>query len=278
MDDSFDPTAEFRIDGAHPRPGADAPDAADAAEDQPPESWLDEDIEAAYRQALEANEAVEEEIGPGVELTEWSMAQEPDGVTDSAGQADTETGFEAADREAEPEVPRVTARQVIEAILFVGGKPVTAKKLAGLVGPDSDKSMVEEEIEALNAVYHGEDRPYEIRLAEGGYRLQLREEFEPIRNRVFGLGPKEVKLSQEQLEVLALVAYKQPISRQEIEQHGRKNAGGMLRQLLRRQLIVIERGNNPRRDITYRTTPRFLEVFNLREIEDLPTPEELETR
>ena len=87
-----------------------------------------------------------------------------------------------------------------------------------------------------------------------------------------------MKLSQEQLEVLALVAYRQPISRQDIEKHGRKNAGGMLRQLLRRQLVVIERGNNPRRDITYRTTKRFLEVFNIRDIEDLPTPEQLELR
>mgnify|MGYP002396995640 CR=1 FL=1 len=99
-----------------------------------------------------------------------------------------------------------------------------------------------------------------------------------MRNRVFGLGPKEVRLSQEALEVLSLVAYQQPISRQQLEQFGKPNATGMLRQLLRRELIAIERGNNPRRDITYRTTPRFLEVFGVTAIDDLPQPDEIEVR
>ena len=159
-----------------------------------------------------------------------------------------------------------------------GAESVELPNAETLVGPETRPSLVEEEIEGLNGLYSREARPYEIRLAEGGYRLQLREEYEPVRNRVFGLGPREVKLSQEQLEVLALVAYRQPISRLQSEKHGRRNAGGMLRQLLRRQLIVIERGNNPRRDITYRTTGRFLEVFNIRDIKDLPTPEQLEMR
>ena len=78
--------------------------------------------------------------------------------------------------------------------------------------------------------------------------------------------------------MLALVAYKQPISRQQIEKHGLKNAAGLLRSLLRTQVIELERGKNPRRDITYRTTSRFLKVFNLRDIEDLPTSERLKTR
>ena len=248
MPDEIDESPDFRIDPAHP--------------------GLDADLESAYRQALEANEAVEEEIGPGIEVADWpGLVEEPE----------TETTLDPQNVE-EPEAPRVTARQVIEAALFVGGKPLTAKKLASLVGSETGTSQVDEEIEGLNGLYGNEARPYEIRLVEGGYRLQLREEYEPVRNRVFGLGPKEVKLSQEQLEVLALVAYRQPISRQDIEKHGRKNAGGMLRQLLRRQLVVIERGNNPRRDITYRTTERFLEVFNIRDIEDLPTPEQLELR
>jgi len=265
MSDDFDSSPEFRIDPAHPELDAD-PQAG--GHDPPEPSWLDVDIEDAYRQALQVNEAVEEEIGPGVEPSDWPAVEE-----DDEAEADVEP-----DQPEESEPPRVTPRQVIEAVLFVGGKSLTAKKLASLVGPDTRTPMVEEEIEGLNGLYNSEARPYEIRLAEGGYRLQLREEFEPVRNRVFGLGPKEVKLSQEQLEVLALVAYRQPISRQQIQKHGRKNAGGMLRQLLRRQLIVIVRGNNPRRDITYRTTKRFLEVFNIRDIEDLPTPEQLELR
>jgi segregation and condensation protein B len=265
MSDDFDSDPEYRIDPAHPQPDA---DSGTGGHEPAEPGWLDADIEVAYIQALQANEAVEDEIGPGIELGDWPVVDEED----------RPEAIHELDEPAAPEPPRVTARQVVEAALFVGGKPLTAKKLASLVGPDTRTPMIEEEIECLNGLYSSEARPYEIRLAEGGYRLQLREEYEPVRNRVFGLGPKEVKLSQEQLEVLALVAYRQPISRQQIQKHGRKNAGGMLRQLLRRQLIVIVRGNNPRRDITYRTTKRFLEVFNIRNIEDLPTPDQLELR
>lgn len=260
---------DFRIDPPHPgldnSPGSGSHQPA-AGNDET--DWFDEDLESAYRQALEANEAVEEEIGPGIELADWP-GREPD---------EDQPGESHPVAEEEPEHLRVTPGQVIEAALFVGGQPLTAKKLSALVGPDVDKALVEEQIEALNELYTREERPYEIRLEEGGYRLQLREEFESVRDRVFGLGPKEVRLSQEQLEVLAIVAYEQPVSRQDIESHGRSNAGGMLRQLLRRQLIQIERGKNPRRDITYRTTPRFLEVFNIVDIRDLPTPEEIDVR
>ena len=265
MSDDFDHDPNFRIDPAHPELDADLQAGGHVSPDS---SWPDEVLEAAYRQALETNNAVEEKIGPGIDPAEWSSSDEGDEYELAA----------VSEMLEEPGPPRVTARQLIEAALFVGGRALTAKKLASLVGPDTETSLIEEEIEGLNGLYSSEVRPYQIQLAEGGYRLQLREEFYATRNRVFNLGPKEVQLSQEQLEVLALVASKQPISRLQIEKHGRKNAGGLLRLLLRRQLIVIERGKNPRRDITYRTTSRFLEVFNLPDIQDLPTHERLKTR
>jgi len=133
---------------------------------------------------------------------------------------------------------------------------------------------VEELIDRLNRRYVNEHRPYEIRLGEGGHRLILKPEFEPIRNRVFGLGPKEVKLSQESLEVLALIAYQQPISKARLEQE-RPNAGAVLRQLLRRELISLERGET-KADVTYSTTSRFLEIFGLNTLDELPRAEELD--
>jgi len=187
MPDNFDHDRGYRIDPAHPGPDHDSP-AGDHVSSEP--ACLDEDLELAYQQALEKNEAIEEDIGPGIDLTDWSE-------TDT-----TDDGFES---EFEPELPeesappRVTACQLVEAALFVGGRALTAKKLASLVGPDTESSSIEEEIEGLNRLYSSEGRPYEIRLAEGGYRLQLREdeELDRLKNRVFGLGPKEVKLSQE---------------------------------------------------------------------------------
>lgn len=253
------------------------------------EVWLGDDLERAYQQALQAADAVDWPIG---ELSESSQtADETEtppqdtGAQPENGEAATPDGpdsvgepaenVEAAETTAATARDRVTPKQIIEAALFVGGVPLTIKKLCSLLRGKFDQDSVEATIDELNDQYSSENRPYEILFGEGGYRLVLRPEFEPVRNRVFGLGPKEVKLSQEALEVLALVAYRQPISVQDIEASGKKNPGGMLRQLLRRELIAIERPENRRKDVTYHTTPRFLQLFGLGHIDELPQAEEL---
>lgn len=169
----------------------------------------------------------------------------------------------------------VSPVQVIEAALFVGGAPLTARKICALVRGSFDTAFVEQTLDELNAAYLAQGRPYEIRLGEGGYRLELRPEYDRLRHRVYGSGPREVRLAQDVLEVLALVAYRQPISQKEIESHGKENAANLLRQLLRRDLISFERGPLGRKDLQYQTTPRFLSVFGLAGIDDLPQAEDL---
>lgn len=169
----------------------------------------------------------------------------------------------------------VSPAQVIEAALFVGGGPLTARKLCGLIRGSFDTDDVERTIDELNAAYLAQGRPYEIRLGEGGYRLELRADYDRLRHRVYGSGPREVRLSQDVLEVLALVAYRQPISEKDIEGHGKQNAGNLLRQLLRRDLVAIERGPGGRKDIQYHTTARFLSVFGLGNLDELPQAEDL---
>ncbi|MFN0054467.1 MAG: SMC-Scp complex subunit ScpB [Planctomycetales bacterium] len=188
------------------------------------------------------------------------------------------SGTDRSPRAPEGEAANVTPVQIIEAALFVGGAPLTAKKLCGLLRGSFDASFVEQTIDDLNARYHADARPYEIRLGDGGYRLELRAEFEKLRHRVYGSGPREVKLSQEVLEVLALVAYRQPLSQQEVESHGKANAGNLLRQLLRRDLVAIQRGEGGRKDIKYVTTPRFLALFGLGSLEELPRPDDLDRK
>lgn len=85
-----------------------------------------------------------------------------------------------------------------------------------------------------------QNRPYEIRLSDDGYRITLCSDFEPVRNRVYGYGPKQVRLSQETLEILALVAYRQPISRRRTEELAGRNAGSALRQLTERGLLILD--------------------------------------
>ena len=171
--------------------------------------------------------------------------------------------------------PKLQPRQILEAALFVGGTDLTTKKLGRLLGEDTASDKVESEIDALNTLYTRQKRPYQIHFGEGGYRLELNSEFERIRNRVYGLGPKEVKLTQEALEVLAMVAYQQPVPRDLLLEKGPRNTGGILNQLLRRELIVLERTGTSRKDVQYSTTDRFLQVFGITDLKHLPQPDDL---
>ncbi|NQV27174.1 MAG: SMC-Scp complex subunit ScpB [Rhodopirellula sp.] len=251
------------------------------------DDWGSNDLEAAYRKALEANDAVEWEfdhLAPvaNVDNTATDTDSDSEEVAIASDQpaaavtGDADSGATTqSEGRVEPLPQRVTARQVIEAAIFVGGEPLTAKKLCYMLKGDYDLDAVERSIEELNLQYVDEARPCEIRLGEGGYRLVLREEFERIRNRVFGIGPREVRLSQDVLEVLALVAYRQPITPEEIEELGKENPGPLLRQLLRRELISLERDSEDRKRVTYSTTKRFLSLFGLGSIHDLPQADEL---
>jgi segregation and condensation protein B len=169
----------------------------------------------------------------------------------------------------------VSPAQVIEAAMFVGGAPLTARKIVGMLRGSFDTAFVEQTIEDLNSAYLAQARPYEIRHGEGGYRLELRPEYDRLRHRVYGSGPREVRLAQDVLEVLALIAYRQPIAQKEIESHGKQNAGNLIRQLLRRDLIAFERGPGGRKDLQYQTTPRFLSVFGIASLDELPQAEDL---
>lgn len=259
-------------------PGDPAPTTAAAAA---ADDWSPEDLEAAYLRALEAAEFADQqltaEIDAAVDECHVPPLGDPDaGESAATPLADGNTATAAAEAEtgdAEPPSSHVTPRQVLEALLFVGGEPLTGKRLVDLLRGGFTHEQVDELIEDLNRQYQQEGRPYEIRLGPGGYRLELAPEFEPVRNRVYGLGPRDVKLSQDALEVLALVAYQQPVHKDTVEATGKPNAGALLRQLLRRELIELERSEDD--GIRYRTTPRFLELFGLQSIDDLPQPDDL---
>ena len=243
-------------------------------------------LDQLYRQALDAMEAVESDLSAMSEFI-----HNPDQPDDENSQVEQTLSEKAIPASGEFErtstensftehefsdASRVTPRQIIEAALFVGGTTLTTRKLCSLLRDDFDPEFVDGVIDELNRQYATENCPYEIQFGRGGFRMALRTEFEPVRNRVYGYGPREIKLSQEALEILSLVAYKQPITQSDIEQLHEPNAKGMLRQLLRRELLTIERTDSTNRDVTYRTSPRFLQVFGLSDLEELPQAEDLE--
>lgn len=197
-----------------------------------------------------------------------TAAQEPSQAEASKQLAPASGGSQIA-CEDEPDQRPVTALQVLEALLFVGGDPLPAKRLAETLGGSTTPETVSEYLDQLNACYAQAGRPYEVILGEGGYRLALKPEFESVRRRVYGQGPKEVKLNQEALELLAFIAYQQPVTAAKIEELDKKGSSAIIRQLLRRQLIQLHRNEQTSED-EYRTTKRFLELFGLASIHDLP--------
>lgn len=227
-----------------------------------PEDLSPDEIEQAYMRALQVAEAAE------LYFPTEEQAAAVYGTAEDDPLPQTKSSPIAEAPPVEPvEGPRIASWQVLEALLFVGGQPLTGRQLADLLGGSHTHEQVDEILADLNRRYFEEGRPYEIRLTEGGYRMLLRAEFEAVRSRVFGQGPKEVKLSQEALEMLAFVAYQQPVTSEEIEETGKENAMSLVRQLLRRELVVLKRDAE---SDTYHTTKRFLELFGLTSIHDLP--------
>ncbi len=169
----------------------------------------------------------------------------------------------------------ISPRTILEAMLFVGNRdnrPLTPGRAAELmrdVEPDEIPSLVDE----LNRRYTVGGAPYRI-VGEGdGYRLTLCREFHPLRNRFYGR-IREARLSQAAIDVLALVAYQQPLTGEKIGRLRGKPSSHVLAHLVRRGLLRIERPDTKRRTPHYYTTDRFLRLFNLQTLDDLPRSED----
>jgi segregation and condensation protein B len=173
-----------------------------------------------------------------------------------------------AEAAVEPEVPP-SPLQIIEALLFVGGQPLKAER-AGEIIRGLEPGQFHEGVDVLNRVYRLQNRPYYITASEKGYVLVVRPRYRSLRDKIFG-GPREARLTQAALDVLALVAYRQPAAKAEIDSVRGVDSGHVLRQLVRLGLIaVVQRAEAKQREVSYGTTSRFLDLFNLKDLEDLP--------
>jgi segregation and condensation protein B len=165
--------------------------------------------------------------------------------------------------------------RIIEALLFVGGEPLTAGRACETVRGLTE-AQFSEAVASLNAEYRAQGRPYVIQPQGSGHVMALRPGFQAVTERLYG-GQRAARLSAASIDVLALVAYRQPATKQEIDTLRGTDCGSLLRQLVRRGLIaVLHRGDADRREVTYGTTGRFLELFKLRTLDDLPQTQDLQ--
>ena len=162
----------------------------------------------------------------------------------------------------------------LEAALFLAKEPVPSRRLAQLADI-ADASRVRALLRDLNQRYLADNSAFGVVEVAGGYQLRTRPEFASWLFRLQEV-PVEVRLSPAAMETLAIIAYRQPILRAKIEEIRGVQSGEMLRQLLEMDLIrVAGRVDEPGRPFLYGTTKRFLQVFGLVKIDDLPQSDEL---
>jgi segregation and condensation protein B len=171
-------------------------------------------------------------------------------------------------------VDETQKRSIAEALILASPEPIPVAKLAKLI-PRCTPSKAKALVDALNADYVAQQRAFEICEVAGGYQMRTHAEFSSYLHQLQKTRP--LRLSNAALETLSIVAYRQPVTRSEVEQVRGVDAGPVVRSLLERKLVKIAGHKEvPGRPMLYATTKRFLEVFGLAHLEDLPTLRDLE--
>ena len=168
----------------------------------------------------------------------------------------------------------MTPEQIVEATLFASQSPLTPTELAR-ADEGLDIAAVRSALQSLRERYDADERAFQVYQLGDGFQLLTRPEFAPYLER-FDTVPRPSRLSGPSLETLAIIAYRQPIGRLEIEYIRGVSSAGVIRTLQDRGLIdVVGRAEGVGRPLLYGTTSRFLEHFGFWSLDALPTPEEL---
>ena len=164
-------------------------------------------------------------------------------------------------------------KAVIEALIFASDAPLALEKIR-IILSDIEKTEIKEAFEKLVLEYNERQGGIYLQEVAGGFQFRTRPELSPWVKKLKSTKPHS--LSPQAMETLAIVAYKQPIVKSEIESIRGVDVGAPLKSLLDRKLIrIVGRKDVPGKPIIYGTTRKFLEVFNLKDLMDLPNLREL---
>lgn len=165
-------------------------------------------------------------------------------------------------------------KYIIESLLFVAQEPLSVERLKKILNT-AGASDIKNALKELSDEYETRKGGFYLNEVAGGFQIRTRSEYTSWIKRF--IQPNPPRLSRASLETLAIIAYKQPTIRSDIENLRGVDCGGILRVLLKRKFIrVLGRKELPGRPLIYSTTKRFLEVFDLKDLKDLPTPKEIE--
>jgi segregation and condensation protein B len=206
------------------------------------------------------------------------MSPEPEPTQEAVQQP---AAPEAAADQAESEQPaageqerRARIKRILEALLFSSDRPLHARQLAEAAGA-ADGHEARSLLKEMQAEYDGQGRAFALEEVAGGFQLMSRPEFAPFIGRLHE-GQQRESLSKAALETLAIIAYRQPITRAAIEDIRGVQCGPVLRTLVDRRLARVSgRSEELGRPLLYGTTSQFLQVFGLSSLSELPKKKKL---
>jgi len=165
-------------------------------------------------------------------------------------------------------------KSVVESLLFVSDAPLTLDRLCSIL-EEYDRDDIRDALADLDADYMKEGRGICLAEVAGGWQLRSRQENADFLRRLSRIRP--YRFSQSALESLAIIAYRQPITRSEVEYLRGVDSGGVLKTLLEKKLIrILGKKDIPGRPLIYGTSREFLEAFNLKDLASLPTLKEVQ--
>lgn len=164
-------------------------------------------------------------------------------------------------------------KSIIESLVFVSETPLSLNRLKAILG-DVDLRDIRLALAELKGEYEDRQGGFALQEVAGGFQFRTRSDYSDWIKKL--LKPSPTRLSRAALETLAIIAYKQPIIRADVEHIRGVDSGGVLRLLLEKKLIrVLGRKDIPGRPMIYGTTKDFLEIFNLKDLSELPSPKEI---
>ena len=225
---------------------------------------------------VEPDDAATEELGDAAMRACRDLAATPGREQDASADEQTDAEVEGQDGSAEPPPDpdfEPTVESVVEAILFASDEPLTPARLAGIV--ETGVKQVREHVENLNKKYEAAKNAFRIEQIAGGYQMLTLSQYNHWLKKLLRVRSDD-KMSPAALETLAIVAYKQPVIRADIEVIRGVAVGEVLRGLMYKGLVkIVGRAEVLGRPMLYGTTRKFLELFGLNSLKDLPKVEEL---
>ncbi|UCF64069.1 MAG: SMC-Scp complex subunit ScpB [bacterium] len=164
---------------------------------------------------------------------------------------------------------------ILESLLFSSEDPLTIPRIRDII-PELKPKEISDAVNLLNTQYQKSGRTFEIKEIAGGYQFFTLPEYADYVEKLFQ-SKQASRLTQKALETLAIVAYKQPLTKHEIEEIRGVNVDGVMKTLLSRSLVTISgRAKAPGSPFLYMTTRKFLDYFGLNSLEDLPKLKEID--